>query len=570
MTYLVNDPKQFAADSLKGMVAANEDYLQEVHGGVVRATDSPQGEVAVVVGGGSGHYPAFAGWVGPGMAHGAVCGNIFASPSASQAESVAHAANNGGGVLFLFGNYAGDCLQFGAAKQSLDAEGIDTRIVTISDDIASNTPDKHEDRRGIAGDLFVVKVACAAAAAGKSIAEVEKAAHAANTASRSLGVAFTGCTLPGAEEPLFTVPEGEYALGLGIHGEPGISSHKMEPASGIAKLLVDRILAEEPPRGQNGYNGRVAVLVNGLGATKYEELFVLYGTIRQLLDEHGLTAVHPIVGEQVTSLDMAGASLSLMFLDDELEQYWLAAGDSPAYRTGNMSADAGKRVVAAEAAKAIAKGAPESAEQASKLVPYLDKIAALAVSNEVSLGKLDSIAGDGDHGQGMVLGSTAAAKAAKQAAEAGAGAATLVRLAGEAWAEGAGGTSGALWGAALKQLATVLSDDSVTDDAQIGKGVVAAARAFGQLGGAVVGDKTMVDAAEPFAATFEQQLAAGESLAAAWARAAKVADQAAKGTADLVAHKGRARTHGDASLGHADPGAVSFALLMEGIAEQLA
>lgn len=141
MTYLVNDPKQFAADSLTGMVAANEDYLTEVHGGVTRATDSPQGEVAVIVGGGSGHYPAFAGWVGPGMAHGAVCGNIFASPSASQVESVVRASDHGGGAVLLFGNYAGDRLQFGAAQSPLGADGIDTRIVTISDDIASDTPE---------------------------------------------------------------------------------------------------------------------------------------------------------------------------------------------------------------------------------------------------------------------------------------------------------------------------------------------------------------------------------------------------------------------------------------------
>ncbi|MFC2688800.1 MAG: dihydroxyacetone kinase subunit DhaK, partial [Propionibacterium freudenreichii] len=157
MTYLVNDPKQFAADSLTGMVAANEDYLTEVHGGVTRATDSPQGEVAVIVGGGSGHYPAFAGWVGPGMAHGAVCGNIFASPSASQVESVVRASDHGGGAVLLFGNYAGDRLQFGAAQSPLGADGIDTRIVTISDDIASDTPQNWKDRRGIAGDLSGLK-----------------------------------------------------------------------------------------------------------------------------------------------------------------------------------------------------------------------------------------------------------------------------------------------------------------------------------------------------------------------------------------------------------------------------
>ena len=148
MTHLINDPRQFPAESLRGMVAANRTYMQPVHGGVVRTTTSPHGEVSVVVGGGSGHYPAFAGWVGPGMAHGAVCGNIFASPSASQVESVVRAADNGGGCLLLFGNYAGDVLHFGMARDALVASGLDTRIVTVSDDVASNTVEHHDDRRG--------------------------------------------------------------------------------------------------------------------------------------------------------------------------------------------------------------------------------------------------------------------------------------------------------------------------------------------------------------------------------------------------------------------------------------
>ncbi|CEH05924.1 dihydroxyacetone kinase family protein [Propionibacterium freudenreichii] len=570
MTYLVNDPKQFAADSLTGMVAANEDYLTEVHGGVTRATDSPQGEVAVIVGGGSGHYPAFAGWVGPGMAHGAVCGNIFASPSASQVESVVRASDHGGGAVLLFGNYAGDRLQFGAAQSPLRADGIDTRIVTISDDIASDTPQNWKDRRGIAGDLFVVKAACAAAAAGRGLDAVEAAANRANEATRSMGVAFTGCTLPGADEPLFTVPEGEYALGLGIHGEPGISSHKMDTAEGIATLLVERVLAEEPARTAGGYDGHVAVLVNGLGATKYEELFVLYGTVKKLLTEHGLTIVHPIVGEQVTSLDMAGVSLSLMYLDPDLEELWLAPGDSPAYKTGSVTAGQRREVVAHDEKVAIRAGSPESAAQAEELLPLLQALAEMSSANEASLGKLDSIAGDGDHGQGMVLGSSAALKAAKQAVAAHAGTSTLFDVAGAAWSEGAGGTSGALWGAALRELGAMLSDNQAATDDRLGRAAIAAARRFAQLGEARPGDKTMVDATAPFADELAARLDAGDDLATAWAAAAKAATKGAESTADMVARKGRARTHGTASLGHQDPGAVSFALLMSGLADRLA
>jgi len=571
MTYLVNDPKKFGNDSLSGLVAAHGDYLQQVHGGVVRSTASPDGEVALVIGGGSGHYPAFAGWVGPGMAHGAVCGNIFASPSASQVKAVSKASDNGGGVILMFGNYAGDCLHFGEARDELVADGHDVRIVTISDDIASNTPENHLDRRGIAGDLPVVKVTGAAIAEGADINAAEAVARKANNRTRSLGVAFTGCTLPGADEPLFTVPEGKFALGLGIHGEPGISTHDMCSAEELGALLVDGILAEEPERGQDGYEGRVAVLLNGLGATKYEELFVLYGSVAADLEARGLTIVSPVVGEQVTSLDMAGVSLTLMFLDSQLERLWLAGSDTPAFRTGNVERQEHRTDVFDddEAKVTFAVGSPESAAQGRVIASIFGVVERECIAAEPSLGKLDSIAGDGDHGQGMVLGAVAAGKAARDAQAEGAGAKSLLDEAGKAWSEGAGGTSGALWGSALRTVAAQLSNEDAVESTRVGLAVVAGARNIAQFGGAKPGDKTMVDATEPFATELESQLANGSDLATAWTAAAAVATKAAEETADLAARKGRARTHGDASLGHPDPGAVSFALLMSKIAEVL-
>ncbi len=569
MTYLVNDPKQFAADSLRGMAAAFPAYMQPVHGGVARATTSPEGQVSIVVGGGSGHYPAFAGWVGPGMAHGAVCGNIFASPSASQVTSVVRASDNGGGTVLLFGNYAGDCLHFGAAADELRSDGIDTRIVTISDDIASNTPDHHDDRRGIAGDLFVVKVACAAAAEGQNINDVERVAHRANDRSRSLGVAFTGCTLPGAEAPLFTVPDGTYAVGLGIHGEPGISSHPMGTAAEIAQLLTQRVLAEEPRRGVNGYSGRVVVLVNGLGATKYEELFVLYSTVSELLAQQDLSVVDAVVGEQVTSLDMAGASLSILFLDEELERLWKAPADSPAFKAGAVPPAERRQVKFDEVADVIRVGSPESAAQARRALRFIEVLADVSTAKEDELGRLDSVAGDGDHGQGMVLGATAALEAATRAVAAGSGMRELFSRAGAAWAEGAGGTSGAAWGTAIGAFGKCLSDDEAASASDLGRAGVIAARAFESVGSARPGDKTMVDATHPFADVLERRLEDGVGLPRAWKEAADTAVNAAASTADLVARKGRARTHGNASVGHPDPGAVSFSVLMEGIADEL-
>src|SRR5690606_399230 len=330
MTHLVNDPKKFAADVLAGFVRAHADRVMAVHGGAVRATETPQGEVAVVLGGGSGHYPAFAGWIGEGMAHGAVCGNIFASPSASQAASVARAAHAGGGVLFGFGNYAGDVLQFSRAVEMLAEEGIEARILTVTDDIAS--ADTHAERRGIAGDLPVFKIAGAAAAQGWSLDEVERVTRHANDRTFTIGVAMSGCTLPGADAPLFTVPEGSLAIGLGIHGEPGLSEVPLGTAQEVADDLVDRLLAAFPDEAGD----RVAILVNGLGATTYEEQFVVFARVADRFEAEGFTLVEPEVGEHVTSLDMAGLSVTAMLLDDELEPLWRAPVDTPAFRRGSL------------------------------------------------------------------------------------------------------------------------------------------------------------------------------------------------------------------------------------------
>lgn len=567
MTFLVNDPEKFPAEAVAGFAAAYSTYVQPVHGGVVRAGASPQGEVSIVVGGGSGHYPAFAGWVGEGMAHGAVCGNIFSSPSASQATAVCRAADNGGGTLIMFGNYAGDVLHFGNAAEQLRAEGKDVRIFTISDDIASNTPENHLDRRGIAGDLLVVKVAGAASAAGMTIDDVEALATRANERTRTLGVAFTGCTFPGAKEPLFEVEPGTFGLGLGIHGEPGISEHEMMTSDEIAAMIIDKLMEEEPNRdeGEHPYDGRVAVLVNGLGATKYEEMFVFYGAVKRLLEARGLTIVGPVVDEQVTSLDMAGISLSLMFLDDELEQLWLAPANTPAYRVGNVTTTK-KRVVVEDAAEEIRAGSPESAKLAKVVARLLEAFEVKAREVEHELGRMDAVAGDGDHGQGMVLGATAAAKAAREAVEAGAGARTLLVRAGAAWSEGAGGTAGALWGGALAKVGAGLSDEEAADEADVLNAVVDGARSFVTMGGAQVGDKTIVDASEAFAAALE---VGDGTFADVWGAAARAAEEAAAGTADFAAKKGRARTHGNKSVGTPDPGATSFAMLMTVVPEAI-
>ncbi|MDO5710966.1 MAG: dihydroxyacetone kinase family protein [Micrococcales bacterium] len=570
MTKLFNDPKTFMEDALVGFLDANARYAVGVPGGVVRASETPQGKVAVVVGGGSGHYPAFCGVVGPGFADGAVVGNIFTSPSTDDAYHVGKAAAQGGGLLFSTGNYAGDVMNFNLAQERLEAEGIRTRNVYVTDDVASASVQEKHKRRGIAGDFVVFKVAGAAAEAGLDLDEVERLAIKANEATRTMGVGLEGCTMPGADDKLFHVPAGKMGVGLGIHGEPGIAEEDLPPASELATLLLDRVLAEEPADSIK----RVGAILNGLGATKYEELFVVWKTVSGLLKEKGYTVVDPEVGELVTSLDMAGVSLTLVYLDDELETYWTAPADTPAYKKGAAVAVGGPRraALSEEDLKVeIAPGSAASARAGMLAVTALEAMAQAIRDAEDDLARMDAIAGDGDHGRGMVKGVTFAVEAAKSASDQGAGAAGVLAAAGDAWASKAGGTSGVLWGAALRSLGARLGDEaeqiSATD---VAAAVQAGADRIQELGKAQLGDKTMLDALLPFADALRQGVEGGKSLTEAWRAASQVATTKAGETAGLRPKVGRARPLAERSLGTPDPGATSLAMCTRVVVDVLA
>ena len=580
MTRVFDDPAAFADEALVGFAAAYPDHVARVEGGVVRAAQSASGEVAVVIGGGGGHYPAFAGLVGAGVAAAAVCGKVFASPSAGQAYRVALAAEKGGGVLFSYGNYAGDRMQFGQAEQRLRAEGIDARTVVVTDDIASAPVEQSDDRRGIAGGLVVYKVAGAAADAGLPLDEVERLARKANSRARSLGVAFAGCTLPGARGPLFTVPSGQMSIGLGIHGEPGVSDVPMPRASELAELLVERLLPEKPA----GATSRAVVLVNGLGTVKYEELLLLYGKVAARLTEAGVDVVGTECGEFVTSLDMAGLSLTLFWTDEELEALWSAPADTPAFRKaprspiGRPVATAGRARVTATAVAPLAPLAPlvTVATDATPASRELAQLAALALrtaaetahDHEQELGDLDAVAGDGDHGIGMRRGADGAVDAAGAAIERGAGVHELLMAAAEQWSDSAGGSSGALWSAALMAVAGALGNRDSYGATDLVSSAVAGRDAMAVLGGAKPGDKTVLDAVYPFVAALQTEVDEGRPVAQALQAAAGVATRAAAGTAPLRPRKGRARPLAERSVGTPDPGAVSFALIVTALADK--
>ena len=557
---ILNDPTTFKDDMVEGFLAAYGRYVQRVPdaSGVMAVGSPVEGKVSVLIGGGSGHYPAFCGVVGHGIADGAVIGDIFTSPSGEQAYRCMKALDGGAGVLMSYGNYSGDVLNFDMAQMRCRGEGMDVRTVIVTDDVASAPKGKEEERRGVAGDHYVFKVAGASATRGDDMDGVEEAAQKANAATRSIGIAFAGCTLPGQTEPLFTVEPGTMEVGMGVHGEPGIQTAELLPASGIAKLLVDSVLGDAP----EGAGSKAAVMLNGLGSTKYEELFVLFRDVDRLLGERGIEVHSPLVGELVTSLDMAGCSLTLMWLDDDLQEFHDAPAATPAFSQGSVDMPSAKGNGASAARSSTTASTAGSADEGGELtesgavaLDALERALNSLKSSEDELGKLDAAAGDGDHGAGMVRGM----KAAVEAAQDGGGIAGVVLMrAGTAFAGAAGGASGALYGAWITAVGQSLGDEEKPDAASLHEALQSSLSTLGELGKAEPGDKTMLDTLDPFVRSFGEASGEGVSPAEAWEHALPAAEEGADSTADMISTRGRAAKLGERSRGHKDPGAVSM------------
>jgi phosphoenolpyruvate---glycerone phosphotransferase subunit DhaK len=326
---LMNDPNAFAAEALEGLAQAYPQYVRKIEGlAAVTRKDAPiTGKVAVLTGGGSGHEPMFAGFVGPGWADASVAGNVFTSPPPPPICAAAKAVHGGAGVLLLYGNYAGDVLNFDTAAAMLAEDGIQVSTVRIGDDVASAPPERRDERRGIAGDFLVIKAACARAEERAGLAEVTSVAKKANDCTRSMGVALTSCVIPASGRPIFALSDQEMEIGMGLHGEPGVRRGPLASADPVAKDMVSRILADLPAKAGD----EVAVLVNGLGATPLSELFIMFRAAHRCLSDAGLTVWQSYVGSFATSLDMAGCSLTIMRLESELKRLLSAPAQSPAF-----------------------------------------------------------------------------------------------------------------------------------------------------------------------------------------------------------------------------------------------
>lgn len=328
MKKIINAPEKVVDEMLDGILEAYPHHVKRAPNSnrTLVLVEAPiKGKVGIATGGGSGHLPLFLGYVGKGLADGAAIGDVFSSPSAKEVFAVTKAIHGGKGVLYLYGNYSGDIMNFDMAAEMAEDEGIHIETSIGIDDVASAPPEEKEHRRGIAGLFYAYKIAGAKAVKGASLKEVKEITDKAIANTRTMGVALTSCTIPAAGEPTFSIGEEEMEIGMGIHGERGIERGKLKTADEIAEIMIKKVIEDLPFKSGN----QVSVLINGLGATAPQELFILYRKVSGILNKQGIKVYKPFVGEYATSMEMKGASITLFRLDDELKKLLDAPSYSP-------------------------------------------------------------------------------------------------------------------------------------------------------------------------------------------------------------------------------------------------
>ncbi|WP_194098354.1 dihydroxyacetone kinase subunit DhaL [Marivivens aquimaris] len=562
---LINAPEDIISHALAGMISAHPDMLmiEGATGRAVVAKDGPRdGKVGIVIGGGSGHEPAFAGYVGRGLADAAAVGNVFASPSPEQIMDAARAADGGAGVMFLYGNYTGDVLNFDMAAEECEGMGIPARSVAVTDDVASAPADRIGERRGIAGDFFVFKIAGAAAEQGRDLDACLAAARKANDNCRSMGVALTACSMPQTGKPNFHIGHDEMEIGMGVHGEPGMRRGKLETADEVTDELVEKILNDMPL----GQGDEVAVLVNGLGATGQLELYIIHRRVAQILDERGVKIHHSWVGEYCTSLEMAGASVTFLKLDDDLKGLLDTPCRTPALTVAGQLAPAGKRTKRDHSAGAASNAIDLSTLAVDgEVTPAIFKTMMLSVADAIRenrdwLSELDGVIGDGDHGITMDIGWTAVrgeieGKDFQTISE-------LSETMAKSFLDAVGASSGPLYASAFRRAGQSVSSRLNLDAGALVDWIEGICVGIQSRGGAQVGDKTMIDAWVPAVAKAKEALQSGADLNGCLDAAIAGATSGRDFTATIESRRGRSAKLGDRSIGHVDPGAASAVVIL--------
>ncbi len=604
MKKIMNTPETFVYDMCHGLAKAHPELEFVEKFKIVKKKEINPDKVSLISGGGSGHEPAHAGFVGKGMLDCAVCGDVFASPSQIQVYNAIKECATDKGVLLIIKNYSGDCMNFNnAADLAREEDGIKVDAVYVNDDIAVKDSLYTVGRRGVAGTVFVHKIAGAAAEQGKSLEEVKAVANKVIANVRSFGFALSSCTPPAKGTPIFDIGDDEIEFGVGIHGEPGRKTEKLQTADGLAKRIVKDLIEDLGlKKGED-----VALLVNGFGATPLSELYLFNNSVSNALEKENIGIYKTLVGNYMTSLDMAGASVTVLRLDDDFKALlsypvstpaltWGAAmseqaayaveamnaiakalGVTPAAETAHKEAKAAAKAAKAAKKEAVyeVKGKPEVTEtiNTAAFVAIVDKMADIIIENEVPFCDADKM-GDGDFGMSIAKGFRQLKKewATRDKADIG----TFLGSCSEIIMEYCGGASGPIWGSAFRYAGKAAAGKDVITLADLAdifqaanKGVYETGKkSFGR--GAVVGDKTLVDALKPCADALDKAAKDGKKLREGLALGAEAAVKGAESTKTVVAKLGRAGTVGEKSIGYPDAGAYGLGVIFTELSKFIA
>ncbi|MGF9738978.1 dihydroxyacetone kinase subunit DhaK [Priestia megaterium] len=581
MKKIINKPEDVVLEMCKGMVLAHTELNLIEKYKVIKKEQINKNKVSIISGGGSGHEPAHAGYVGKGMLDAAVCGDVFASPSQIQIYQAIKETASDKGTLLVIKNYSGDMMNFKNAAYLAEEDGIQVDYVKVDDDIAVQDSLYTVGRRGVAGTVLVHKIAGAAAERGYDLPKVKEAAENAIANVKSIGIGLTSCTVPAKGTPTFEIAEDEMEFGVGIHGEPGIRREKIISADELAERMVTALLKEI---GIEDGKGEVVVLINGFGSTPLQELYLLNHSVIRELSRRKVTIARTFVGNYMTAIDMAGASISIMKLDENLKSLLSEECDTPALRIkGEVPAVTYDEIIGTVEAPKVSYEVQTNKEYSvvtenrltlNNIIFMVDQMSECIIRNEIPFCELDSHAGDGDFGMSVAKGFKQLKSEWHEILENKSNdignfleACSIVIM------EHCGGASGPIWGSAFRaagkntesKTELTLAEFAEMVQASV-KGIQATGeRSFGR--GAVVGDKTLIDALVPYADTLTSSAAEGESLKHALVKAAEAAVEGAKSTEQIVARMGRAGTVGERSLGYPDAGAHGLGVIFTELAQ---
>lgn len=587
MKKIINKPETVVMEMCNGIAMAHPEleFLKKYK--VIKKKNINKNKVSLISGGGSGHEPAHAGFVGKGMLDAAVCGDVFASPSQIQIYNAIKETASNKGTLLIIKNYSGDIMNFRNAAHLAIEDGLIVDYIKVDDDIAVEDSLYTVGRRGVAGTVLVHKIAGAAAELGMSLHEVKEVAQKAANNVRSLGFALTSCTVPAKGTPTFQLEEDEIEFGVGIHGEPGVRREKTSSADELAKKMVNDILADMKIDDSN--EEEIALMINGFGGTPLQELYLLNNSVIRELAKRNIKICTAFVGNYMTSIDMAGASVSIMKLDNELKHLLSQVSEAPGFKVSGAfvpveytdiyedenNTDDSNVCFEVQTNKDFSN-IEDYRFTLENMIYVVDKMSEIIIRNEVPFCELDSYAGDGDFGMSV-------AKGFKQLKREWANILSIEDLTigkflnecSMVIMEYCGGASGPIWGSAFRAAGRYVGDkDELTIlnfanmmDAAVNGVQATGERSFGR--GAGVGDKTLIDALVPCANSWELSVKENDTFKEAFEKAARKAVEGAESTKEIVARMGRAGTVGERSLGYPDAGAHALGVIFTEISNDL-